>query len=72
MERRNFLKSTAVVTAVTVAGNTLAAKNDPVRNKESDEFGIHQLAAGGTKSALKSESTEAFGGSQTGLCGYRQ
>jgi hypothetical protein len=53
MERRNFLKSTAVVTAVTVAGNTLAAKNDPVRNKESDEFRIRQLAAGGTKSTLK-------------------
>jgi len=72
MERRNLLKSTTAMAAVTVEVSTLAAKNYSVRNKESDEFGIHQLAAGGTKSALKSESTEAFGGSQTGLCGYRQ
>jgi len=60
MKRRNFLKSTAAIAAVTVAGSTLAANNLPVQDKEFYEFRVYQLTGGGAKSILKSYFTEAL------------
>lgn len=60
MERRNFLKSTAAMAAVTVAGSSLAANNLPVQDKEFYEFRIYQLTGGGAKNTLKSYLTEAL------------
>jgi hypothetical protein len=60
MERRNFLKSTAAMAAVTITGSTLAANNLPVQDKEFYEFRVYQLTGGGAKSTLKSYLTEAL------------
>jgi hypothetical protein len=60
MERRNFLKSTAAIAAVTVAGSSLAAKNLPAQEKEFYEFRVYQLTGGGAKNTLKLYLTEAL------------
>ena len=60
MKRRNFLKSTAAIAAVTVTGNSLAANNLPVQDNEFYEFRVYQLIGGGEKNILKSYLTEAL------------
>ncbi|HAQ19664.1 MAG TPA: NIPSNAP family containing protein [Prolixibacteraceae bacterium] len=61
MERRNFLKATAAVAAVTATGSALNAKNAPAPGDEFYEFRIYQLTHGGNgKSTLKSYFTEAL------------
>jgi hypothetical protein len=59
MERRNFLKSTAAMAAVIVAGSSMAANNLPSSDKEFYEFRVYQTAGGG-KNTLKSYFTEAL------------
>ena len=60
MQRRNFLKSTAAMAAVTVTGSSLSADNLPVQDNEFYEFRVYQLTGGGSKSTLKSYLTEAL------------
>jgi len=60
MERRNFLKSTAAMAAVTATGSVMASNNLPVEAKEFYEFRIYQLTGGGAKGTLKSYLTEAW------------
>ena len=60
MQRRNFLKATAAVAAVTATGSALNAKNIPAPGDEFYEFRIYQLTGGGAKSTLKSYLTEAL------------
>lgn len=60
MERRNFLKSTAAMAAVTVAGSSLTANNLPAQDNEFYEFRVYQLTGGGAKNTLKSYLTEAL------------
>ena len=60
MQRRNFLKSTAAIAAVTVTGSSLAANNLPVQDNEFYEFRVYQLIGGGEKNTLKSYLTEAL------------
>lgn len=60
MERRNFLKSTAAVAAITATGRIASATNLPVQDKEFYEFRIYQLTGGGAKNTLKSYFTEAL------------
>ncbi len=60
MERRNFLKSTAAMAAVTATGSVMASNNLPVEDKEFYEFRIYQLTGGGAKGTLKSYLTEAL------------
>lgn len=60
MERRNFLKSTAAIAAVTVTGSSLAANNLPTKGNEFYEFRVYQLTGGGAKNTLKSYFTEAL------------
>jgi len=60
MQRRNFLKATAAVAAVTATGSALNAKNIPAPGDEFYEFRIYQLTGGGAKNTLKSYFTEAL------------
>lgn len=60
MERRNFLKGTAAMAAVTVTGSAMAAGNPPADNKEFYEFRVYQLTGGGEKNTLKSYFTKAL------------
>lgn len=60
MQRRNFLKSTATLAAVTATGSVMAASRQVASNKEFYEFRIYQLPGGGTKNTLKSYFTEAL------------
>jgi len=60
MKRRNFLKATAAVAAVTATGSALNAKNAPAPGDEFYEFRIYQLTGGGAKNTLKSYFTEAL------------
>jgi hypothetical protein len=60
MERRNFLKSTAAMAAVTATGGVMASNNLPVEDKEFYEFRVYQLTGGGAKGTLKSYLTEAL------------
>ncbi|MBC8004775.1 MAG: NIPSNAP family protein [Verrucomicrobia bacterium] len=60
MERRNFLKSTAAMAAVTVTGSSMAAGNQPVDEKEFYEWRAYQLTGGGEKNTLKSYLTTAL------------
>ena len=60
MERRNFLKSTAAVAAVTATGGIATANNLPASDKEFYEFRVYQLTGGGAKNTLKSYFTEAL------------
>ena len=60
MERRNFLKGTAAMAAVTVTGSSLTANNLPAQDNEFYEFRIYQLTGGGAKNTLKSYFTEAL------------
>ena len=60
MQRRNFLKATAAVAAVTATGSALNAKNVPAPGDEFYEFRIYQLTGGGAKNTLKSYFTEAL------------
>jgi len=60
MKRRNFLKSTAAVAAVAVAGNAVAAVQPQVAEKEFYEFRVYQLTGGASKNILKSYFTEAL------------
>ncbi|MBC8004595.1 MAG: twin-arginine translocation signal domain-containing protein, partial [Verrucomicrobia bacterium] len=60
MERRNFLKSTAAMAAVTVTGSSMAAGNPPVDDKEFYEWRAYQLTGGGEKNTLKSYLTTAL------------
>ena len=60
MQRRNFLKATAAVAAVTATGSAMNAKNIPAPGDEFYEFRIYQLTGGGAKNTLKSYFTEAL------------
>jgi len=60
MQRRNFLKATAAVAAVTATGSALNAKNVHAPGDEFYEFRIYQLTGGGAKNTLKSYFTEAL------------
>jgi len=60
MERRNFLKGTAAMAAVTATTNVMASNNLPVKEKEFYEFRIYQLTGSGSKGTLKSYLTEAL------------
>lgn len=60
MERRNFLKGTAAMAAVTVTGSSLTANNLPAQDNEFYEFRVYQLTGGGAKNTLKSYLTEAL------------
>lgn len=60
MQRRNFLKGTAAMAAVTVTGSKLSANNLPAQDNEFYEFRIYQLTGGGAKNTLKSYLTEAL------------
>jgi hypothetical protein len=60
MKRRNFLKSTATVAAVTITGGAMATGTPPAQTNEFYEFRIYQLTGGGAKSTLKSYLTEAL------------
>ena len=60
MQRRNFLKGTAAMAAVTVTGNSLTASTLPAQNNEFYEFRVYQLTGGGAKNTLKSYLTEAL------------
>lgn len=60
MKRRNFLKSTAAMAAVTATSGVMAASNLPVQDKEFYEFRIYQLTNGGAKATLKSYFTEGL------------
>jgi hypothetical protein len=60
MERRNFLKSTAAMAAVTATGGVMASTNLPAQDKEFYEFRIYQLTAGGSKNSFKTYMTEAL------------
>jgi len=60
MERRNFLKSTAAMAAVTATGGAMASNNLPVQDKEFYEFRVYQLTGGGAKGTLKTYLTEAL------------
>lgn len=60
MQRRNFLKATAAVAAVTATGSVLNAKNAPAPGDEFYEFRIYQLTGGGAKNTLKSYFTDAL------------
>lgn len=60
MERRNFLKGTAAMAAVTATGGVMASGNLPVSDKEFYEFRIYQLTGGGAKGILKAYLTEAL------------
>lgn len=59
MKRRNFLKSTATIAAVTAAGGAMATGTPAAQINEFYEFRIYQLTTGG-KNALKSYLTEAL------------
>jgi hypothetical protein len=60
MERRNFLKGTAAMAAVTATGGVMASNNLPVQEKEFYEFRVYQLTSGGAKGTLKVYLTEAL------------
>lgn len=60
MQRRNFLKSTAAMAAVTATGSSLTANNLPAQDNELYEFRVYQLTGGGAKNTLKSYFTEAL------------
>lgn len=60
MERRNFLKGTAAMAAVTVTGTSMAGTNPPADNKEFYEFRVYQLTGGGEKNTLKNYITKAL------------
>lgn len=60
MERRNFIKGTAAMAAVSVAGSAAAAGSLPSENKEFYEVRIYQLAGGGEKNTMKSYLTTAI------------
>ena len=60
MKRRNFLKSTATIAALTATGGVIAASNSPSAEKEFYEFRIYQLTGGGSKNILKSYFTDAL------------
>lgn len=60
MQRRNFLKGTAAMAAVTATGGVMASGNLPVSDKEFYEFRIYQLTGGGAKGILKAYLTEAL------------
>lgn len=60
MKRRNFLKGTAAMAAMTVTGSTLTAANPPAADKEFYEFRVYQLTGGGAKNTLKSYLTKAL------------
>ena len=60
MKRRNFLKSTATIAAVTAAGGAMATGTPPAQVNEFYEFRIYQLTGGGAKNTLKSYLTEAL------------
>ena len=60
MKRRNFLKGTAAMAAVTVTGSSLTANNLPAQDNEFYEFRVYQLTGGGAKNTLKSYFTEAL------------
>ncbi len=60
MQRRNFLKGTAAIAAVSVTGSSLAANNLPAQGNEFYEFRVYQLTGGGAKNTLKSYLTKAL------------
>jgi hypothetical protein len=60
MERRNFIKGTAAMAAVSVGGSVVAANNLPVDNKEFYELRVYQLIGGGDKNTMKSYLTTAL------------
>jgi len=60
MERRNFIKGTAAMAAVTVGGSVVAANNLPADNKEFYEWRVYQLTGGGEKNTMKSYLTTAL------------
>lgn len=60
MKRRNFIKSTAAMAAVTVAGSSAAAVNMPPENKEFYEVRVYQLTGGGEKNTMKAYHTNAL------------
>lgn len=60
MKRRNFLKSTASIAAVALAGNVASAAQTQGPDKEFYEFRIYQLTGGASKNTLKSYFTEAL------------
>jgi hypothetical protein len=60
MQRRNFLKTTATIAAVTATGGAIAANTPPSPDKEFYEFRVYQLTGGGAKSTLKSYLTDAL------------
>lgn len=60
MKRRNFIKSTAAMAAVTVAGSSTAAVSMPTENKEFYEVRVYQLTGGGEKNTMKAYHTNAL------------
>lgn len=60
MKRRNFIKSTAAMAAVTVAGRSTAAVSMPAENKEFYEVRVYQLTGGGEKNTMKAYHTNAL------------
>lgn len=60
MQRRNFLKGTAAMAAVTVAGPAVAGSTPPADNKEFYEWRVYQLTGGGEKNNLKNYMTKAL------------
>lgn len=60
MERRNFIKGTAAMAAVTVAGSAAAAGSQVSDNKEFYEVRLYQLTGGGEKNTMKSYLTQAL------------
>lgn len=60
MERRNFIKSTAAMAAVTVAGSSAASGSLPIETKEFYEMRVYQLTGGGEKNTMKYYLTTAL------------
>lgn len=60
MKRRNFLKSTATIAAVTASGTAIASVSQSNNDKEFYEFRVYQLTGGASKTIMKNYFTAAL------------